>query len=398
MKKIAIVTATRAEYGLLTPLIRRVIEDNELELDLIVTGAHLSAKYGHTIDAIRGDGFPITCEIPILDEENTPYGISITMANAIKGFAACFRDDRPDMVVILGDRTEMLGVASAAMNERIPIAHIHGGEVTEGAVDDCVRHAITKMSYLHFTSTDTYRRRVIQLGEDPDRVFNVGALGAENILHEHLMSKEEIRKDLGIESSQLYAIVTFHPVTLENNTVKDEVCEMLRAMDSYPEIFFLITASNADVGGDIANKMLRDYCSMHGNCVFTHSLGMRRYLSAVKYASFVLGNSSSGILEAPVLGTPAVNIGDRQKGRLLADTVINCIPQYGDIIRAIDNALVMEHRASGMYGEGGTSKEMIRVIKRHLKNDKKTLMKEFYNFRCSNEDWEMGIEKSSVGE
>ena len=218
MKKIAIVTATRAEYGLLTPLIRRIINDKELKLELIVTGAHLSDKQEYTINAIYEDGFPISHIIPILEGGNSAYDISATMANAIRGFARCFRDDRPDMVVILGDRTEMLGIASAAMNERIPIAHIHGGEITEGAVDDCIRHALTKMSYIHFTATEEYRNRVIQLGESPNRVFNVGSLGTENILNEKLMNENEIRDDIGISLDKKYSVVTFHPVTLVDET------------------------------------------------------------------------------------------------------------------------------------------------------------------------------------
>lgn len=387
MKKIGVVTATRAEYGLLSPLIRRIYEDTELRLDLMVTGTHLAEKYGHTIDEIKKDGFPIAHEIQILDEDNDPYGISITMANAIRGFAKCFRDDRTDMVVILGDRTEMLGVASAAMNERIPIAHIHGGEVTEGAVDDCVRHALTKMSYLHFTTTEIYRQRVIQLGESPDRVFNVGALGAENILGQEFLSKEELFKQIPSFNKcngREYAIVTFHPVTLEDDTVEKEVNELCASMADQKDIFFLITASNADAGGEKANKLLREFTSSHENAGFVDSLGMKKYLSAVKYASFVLGNSSSGILEAPVLGTPTVNIGDRQKGRITGATVINCNPDKESIDKAIRKAVDQNFRnsikdATNPYGDGHTSEKIMGRIKEFLINDKIDIKKKFYD-------------------
>ena len=374
----AIVTATRAEYGLLSPLIRLINTDCELTLDLIVTGAHLSDKYGYTLDEIRKDGFDIDYEIPILDEDNSPLGISITMANAIKGFARCFKDDRPDMVVILGDRTEMLGVAVAALNERIPIAHIHGGEVTEGAIDDCIRHAITKMSYLHFASTEVYRNRIIQMGEEPDRVFNVGALGTENILSQQLLTEEVFRKDVGIPDGMDYAVVTFHPVTMEDDTVEKQIEELCESMKSKSNYFYLITGSNADAGGDKANNILRTFASDSKNRCFVQSLGMERYLSAVKYAAFVLGNSSSGIIEAPTLGTPTVNIGDRQKGRIMAPSVICCKPFVDDIVNAIERAVLFGKRPSKLYGDGHTSEKIVYEIKRSF-IDGIRLKKSFYN-------------------
>lgn len=380
MKKIAIVTATRAEYGLLTPLIRKIQEDCELELDLIVTGSHLVKKQGYTINNIFNDGFPISYEIPILEAGNSPYDISLTMANALNGFARCFRDDRPDMVVILGDRTEMLAIASAAMNERIPIAHVHGGEVTEGAVDDCIRHAITKMSYLHFTATELYKKRVVQLGESPDRVYNVGALGTENILHEKLFSEDEIRKEIGIVGEYPYSVVTFHPVTLEGDgEIEEQIKELCAAMEYKKEIFFVVTGANADAGGDKINKILDEYAKKHNNILFTTNLGMKKYLSAVKYAVFVLGNSSSGIIEAPVLGTPTVNIGDRQKGRLMAKTIVGCKPNRNEIINAIEKAEKMPHIASGMYGDGNTAQQIVDIIKDYLLNNKINLKKGFFN-------------------
>lgn len=363
MKRIAIVTATRAEYGILTPLIRAVDADGQLELDLIVTGMHLSEKYGSTVSFIEEDGFLIKHKIPILERGNTPYDISLTMANAIEGFAKCFKEDRPDMLVILGDRTEMLGIASAAMNERIPIAHIHGGEVTEGAVDDCIRHALTKMGFLHFTAAEAYRNRVIQLGEHPDRVFNVGSLGTENIRNCPLMKEIEIRKSAEIPAETPYAVVTFHPVTLEEETAEVQTEELCKVMHDRSDVFFLMTMANADAGGDIVNRIVGEFARKHDNAKLAANLGMIRYLSAVKYAEFVLGNSSSGILEAPVLGTPTVNIGDRQKGRLMAETVICCEPEAESIKGAIWEAERLEHQPVYLYGDGTTSDKIVQIMK-----------------------------------
>lgn len=378
MKTVAVVTATRAEYCMLIPLIRAIYEDESLQLRLLVTGTHLSHKHDYTIRDIEADGFPIAQTIPILSEDNTEYGISLTMANALKGFADCFRNCRLDMLIMSGDRTETLAIACAAMNERIPIGHIHGGEVTAGAVDDCVRHALSKMSYLHFTSTELYRKRVIQLGESPERVFCVGSLGTENILHAPLLSEKEIRREIGIPSGVPYAVVTFHPVTLEQS-VSEQVNELCAALEKYNEIYYVITEANADTGGDIVNEILRNFAAEHKNTFFVANLGMVRYLSAVKYARFVLGNSSSGIIEAPVLGTPTVNIGDRQSGRMMAKTIVNCQPVKDDIVKAIAQAVQMDHIASYEYGDGTTSGKIVAIIKDFLLHDKINLKKGFYD-------------------
>ncbi|NBJ92525.1 UDP-N-acetylglucosamine 2-epimerase [Parablautia muri] len=380
MKKVAVVTSTRAEYGILTPLIRAIEKDSDIELELIVTGTHLSKKYGYTVSFIEEDGFPISHKIPIMTEGNLPCDISETMANALKGFAHCFVNDPPDMLVILGDRTEMLSVAAAAMNEHIPIAHIHGGEVTQGAVDDCIRHSLTKMSFLHFTSTEIYRKRVIQLGESPSRVFNVGALGAENILHESLMAESEIKNILEIPASMNYAVVTYHPVTLETFMAEKQTKELCMAMHQEHELFYLITMANADSGGDDVNRILSEYAKKHiKNTKLVSNLGMKKYLSAVKYASFMLGNSSSGIIEAPVLGTPTVNIGDRQKGRFMAETVITCEPTHESIVYAINAARARKHKPMYIYGDGKTSQKIVEIIKRYLFEKEISLKKNFYD-------------------
>lgn len=384
MKKLAIVTATRAEYGLLAPIIRKVNKDDEMELDLIVTGAHLVESQGYTINEIIKDGFPIAYRIPILEEGNTSYDVSIAIANAIKGFAKCFRDDRPDMVVILGDRTEMLGVASAAMNERIPIAHIHGGELTEGAVDDCVRHCLTKMSYLHFTTTETYRKRVIQLGENPNRVFNVGSVGVENALGMRLLEKSELEERMQFNLDIPYAVVTFHPTTLEDGQVEEQFKEILGALDKVQDMKYVFTKANVDVDGEIINKMIDKYVEENTNAVVFESLGTLQYLSALKYASMVIGNSSSGLIEVPSFKIPTINIGDRQKGRLQAESVINCEPKKSDVYQAICFAL-SEDFQNGLkelrnpYGNGDTSRKIVKILRENLLNEEIILKKKFYD-------------------
>ncbi len=379
MIKVAIVTATRAEYCFLVPLIERLNNDEEISLDLIVTGTHLSGKYGSTVKEIEKDGFPIAHRIDILTEGNKPSDISLTMSKALAKFAKCFEEDRPDAVILSGDRTEILAIAIAAANALIPIFHLHGGEVTEGALDDSIRHAITKLSYLHFTTTEVYRKRVIQLGESPDRVFNVGSLGTENILNKQLMSEKEIRNNIGIPTGLEYVIVTFHPVTLEGDTFRKDIEELCDAMESLDELFFVITGSNADVGGEEINARMKEFSQDNDNAVFVANLGMIRYLSAVKYAKCVLGNSSSGITEAPIIGTPTVNIGNRQKGRILPKSVICCSPHKGEIVEAVKKSVNMKRRKSELFGDGNTSIKIVNIVKDYLLNNKIVMKKGFYD-------------------
>lgn len=379
MKKIAVVTATRAEYGILRPLICRLQKDTEFELQLIVTGMHLSEKYGNTQVEIEKDKIPVFRKIPILEDGNSAYDVSVTMANALCRFAGYFRDEKPDMVIVLGDRTEILGICAAAMNEGIPIAHLHGGELTEGAVDDCIRHAVTKMSYLHFTASETYRNRVIQLGESPDRVFNVGALGVENILHTQLFSYEDMCREIGIPNDQKYVVVTFHPVTQEPGEEQHQTQELIAAMREKSGYFYLMTKANADAGGQRVNELLEDFSEKVPNAILVSSLGMVRYLSALKYSEFALGNSSSGIIEAPALGIPTVNIGERQRGRLMADTIVQCEPEKEQILEAMDEAAVMPHKVSTLYGDGETSAKIVAILKNFLFYNKINLKKRFYD-------------------
>lgn len=379
MKKIAVVTATRAEYGILRPLICRLQKDTEFELQLIVTGMHLSEKYGNTQVEIEKDKIPVFRKISILEDGNSAYDVSVTMANALCRFAGYFRDEKPDMVIVLGDRTEILGICAAAMNEGIPIAHLHGGELTEGAVDDCIRHAVTKMSYLHFTASETYRNRVIQLGESPDRVFNVGALGVENILHTQLFSYEDMCREIGIPNDQKYVVVTFHPVTQEPGEEQHQTQELIAAMKEKSGYFYLITKANADAGGQRVNELLENFSERVPNAKLVSSLGMVRYLSALKYSEFALGNSSSGIIESPALGIPTVNIGERQRGRLMADTIVQCKPEKELILEAMDEAAVMPHKVSTLYGDGETSAKIVTILKNFLFCNKINLKKRFYD-------------------
>lgn len=378
--KAAIVTATRAEYGILRPLIIKMREDTDIDLQLLVTGTHLCSEYGNTQAEIESDGIPIFRKIPILSEGNTHLAVAKTMANALDGFAEYFEDESPDCVIILGDRTEMLGICAAAVCASVPVVHLHGGELTEGAVDDSIRHAITKMSYLHFPSTEVYRKRIIQMGEEPGRVFSVGALGVENILSVPLMTEDEIRRSLNIPNGKKIVSVTFHPVTLEAGSEEEQTRELIDAMTDKSEYYYVITKANADAGGETVNKLLGEFCSSVLNAKLYSSLGMRNYLSVVKHSRFVLGNSSSGIIEAPSLGTSTVNIGTRQSGRLMADTIVSCAPKKEEIIKAMEKAELMPHTPSFIYGDGNTSDKIIKIIK-EVFIKKITPMKKFYDIQ-----------------
>lgn len=384
MKKICIVTATRAEYGLLCPLIRRVWQDPELELLLAVTGAHLDSRYGNTKTEIEKDGIPIDTCIPILEAGDGKEAISKVIANAVSRFTVYFEERSPDMVVLLGDRYETLGIALAAMVCQIPISHIHGGETTEGAIDEAIRHAITKMSYLHFTACSEYRKRVIQLGENPNRVYNVGALGVENIKTLPLLSREETGKQIGFSLENPYALITFHPVTLENQTQGEQIKELFAALEQFPELQLIFTKSNADSGGLEINELIDEYVAQNPKrSIAFFSMGYLRYLSAMKTCSMVIGNSSSGILEAPAMRVPTIDIGDRQKGRLAADSVIHSETDRNSIATAIRKARSPEFHqicetVVNPFGDGHTSEKIVAAIKRNL-TDGITLKKPFYN-------------------
>ena len=329
---------------------------------------HLSPEFGLTYKEIEADGYPIDQKIEMLLSSDTPVGITKSMGIALIGFGDYFSVNRPDIVVILGDRYEMLMVAAAAMIARIPIAHLHGGEKTEGAVDEAIRHSITKMSHLHFTSTEEYRRRVIQLGEQPDRVYNVGALGVENARKVSLLRKEELENQIGFHFSEPTVMVTYHPVTLEMLTAKDQFTDILSVIDSHKEISVIFTKANADTDGRIINRMIDEYVRDNSDrCAVYTSLGQRRYLSALQYVDAVLGNSSSGLVEVPSFHIPTINIGDRQRGRVCAESVIHCGNSANEIESALLLALSKEFRQKltdmdNPYEREGTSDKIVETI------------------------------------
>lgn len=385
MKKvISILTATRAEYGLLKPVISKLNNVDEYDVRIVATGMHLSTQFGLTYREIEEDGFTIDKKIPILSEQDTPNAVSKAMAAALTGFADYFEELKPDLLLVLGDRYETLAVCIAAMNLRVPIAHLYGGETTEGAIDESIRHAITKMSYLHFTSTEEYRRRVIQLGEAPNRVFTVGALGIENIKKLTLLSKTELEESISYPLDKPYGVITFHPVTLEENQVREQFLELTKVCARRQDMKFIFTKANSDAYGSMINDMIDTYIQKYKNGVAFTSLGTLRYLSALKYCAMVIGNSSSGLIEAPSFGVPTINIGDRQKGRLQSSSVINCEAKEPEIEQAIKLALSEEfvknsHISINPYGDGDTSDKIVWILNQQIRKAQIDLKKSFYN-------------------
>lgn len=388
MKKIVVMTATRAEYSLLAPIIQKMKKNKNFEVKVVVTGAHLSPEFGMTVNEIEKNGIHVDKRIEILLSSDTEVGVSKAMGLAMISFSEFFYEENPDGLMVLGDRYETLAICAAAVVAHIPIIHLHGGETTEGAIDEAFRNAITKLSYLHFTSTETYRNRVIQMGEDPDRVFNVGAMGVENALKTCLYDRQQLEKELGC-CLKKYAVLTFHPVTLENNMAIKETEALMKAVSRRTDITFICTKANSDKEGRIINKCIEEYTKHFQNIKLFDSLGTKKYLSALKHSEFVIGNSSSGIIEAPSFHIPTINIGDRQKGRIQAESVINCAPIQTDIERAIEVALKKEYREKlatmiSPYGDGDTSDKIVSIITDYFMNSKVKLQKRFYDltFTC----------------
>lgn len=368
-RKVAVFTGTRAEYGLLYWLLNDLQNDNELQLQLIVSGMHLSPEFGNTWQQIEKDGFSIDEKIEILLSSDTPVGTAKSMGLGVLGFADALSRLKPEVLVILGDRFEALAAAQTAMILRIPVFHLHGGEITEGAYDDAIRHAITKLSYMHGTSTDEYMKRVIQLGEDPSRVKNVGAIGLDHLKRGHFMSVAELSTSLNFPLKTPYLLVTYHPVTLGIEPPEASFNALLAALDEFKDHQVILTYPNADDGGRKIIPLLQSYAASQPERVLAiPSLGQVRYLSAVKHAAAVVGNSSSGIIEVPAFDVPTVNIGDRQKGRLAAKSVLNCAAQKDLIVKAIKVALTREYKSAGEdvhnpYGQGDASSMIIDMIK-----------------------------------
>ena len=381
MRKICVVTGSRAEYGILRGLMKAIKNDSELTLQVIATNQHLSKLQGETYKEIESDDFIIDYKVFMADDEapDNANSTAKSISRGVSGFADAFDSLKPDMLLILGDRYEMLAVASTALIYKIPIAHLHGGEITEGAFDDAIRHAITKMSHLHFTSTEAYRKRVIQLGEQPDRVFNVGALGVENVMKNDYMSKEEIEQSLNFQMTDKCFLCTYHPVTLSNMSSEKQVINLLAALDSYKDYHIIFTYSNSDTNSQIIIKRIQEYVNQNqGRCMFIPSLGQRRYFSALKYIKAVLGNSSSGIIEVPSFGIPTLDIGDRQKGRIAAESVIHCGYSTEEIKEGIEKVVTYKaDKINNPYYKEGTCDAILKVIKTYpLEN---IVQKHFYD-------------------
>lgn len=381
-RKICVITATRAEYGLLYWLMKEIEADEALQLQLIVTGMHLSPEFGLTYKEIEKE-FAIDKKIEMLLSSDTPVGISKSMGLSQISFAEAFEELQPDIVVVLGDRYEMLSVASAAMIARLPIAHLHGGEATEGLIDEAIRHSVTKMSHLHFTATQEYAKRVVQLGEDPKRVFCVGALGIDNIHKLPLLSKEEFEASIGFTLAQKNLLVTFHPVTLENGTAEQQFGALLESLETLEDTHIIFTKANSDTDGRVINAMIDAYVATHPKeAVAFSSLGQLRYLSALQYVDGVVGNSSSALLEAPTFKIGSINIGNRQQGRIKAASVIDAEPTKESITHALVKLYSPEFQkllqdVKNPYGEDGAS----HAVKEILKNTplKGIIQKSFYD-------------------
>lgn len=385
MKKIAVVTSTRAEFGLLAPIVNelRRKEENSFRTHLIVTGTHLSKRYGMTVQEIDNSGFRIDYKIPIPVESGNAIDISINQSDALVKFSKLFFTECYDALVILGDRYEMLAVAIAAGNTHTPVFHISGGDTTEGAIDEWIRHSITKISYLHFVTNEESRRRVIQLGENPSHIFNYGSTSIDNIMNIADMTKTEALESVELPDCK-YALCTYHPVTMEIDRLDEQISNFLQVIKHFSDIQFIVTKSNADQGGSAINQILDDAAVDISNLHVFTSLGVRRYLSLMKYSEFVLGNSSSGIVETPAFGIPTVNVGNRQRGRLQSESIINCGTRVNDIIDAIEKAMSVEHKevckhVISPYGDGHAARQIAEKAYQVVMNGKIDLKKKFYN-------------------
>lgn len=367
-RKVCVVTGTRAEYGLLRPVMERICATDGLELQLVATGAHLSPEFGNTFRDIESDGFSIDHKVEMLVSSDTPAGIAKSMGLGLIGFGETLQNLRPDLVLVLGDRYEIFVAVAAALVARIPVAHLHGGETTEGAFDEALRHAITKMSHLHFVAAAAYRDRVIQLGEQPAHVYLVGGLGIDNIRQMKLLERTELEASLGFKFGPRNLLVTFHPVTLEKSTSVGQMSELLGALDELEDTHLIFTMPNADTDGRALFEMIRQFVATRTTaCAFT-SLGQLRYLSCIRQVDAVVGNSSSGLAEVPSFHKATVNIGDRQRGRLKAESVIDCAPEHAAITAALQKIYTAEFQAmlpavKNPYGEGGASDKIVQILR-----------------------------------
>ena len=382
MRKVCVITGSRAEYGLMSRLMKLIKNDNDLELQIIATNMHLSLEFGLTYKEIEADGFVINKKVYILLSSDTSNATVKSVGLGTIGFADAYEDLKPDMILVLGDRYEILAAATAALFYKIPVVHLYGGEITEGAYDDMIRHAITKMSHLHFTSTEEYRKRVIQMGENPETVYYVGALGCDNIKSIPLMCKKDLEDSLHFTLDKNTILVTYHPVTMENGTAEKQFSELLNAIDQFTDLRVIFTMPNSDTDGRIIMDLIKNYVAQNPKkSIEFSSLGVNKYLSVLQYIGGVVGNSSSGIVEVPSFHIPTINIGDRQKGRIAAKTVINCLPNAKDIKNSIRQILQPEYSKSikaiqNPYDKKDTAQEILKIIKRTNLN---STSKKFYN-------------------
>jgi GDP/UDP-N,N'-diacetylbacillosamine 2-epimerase (hydrolysing) len=367
-RRICVVTGTRAEYGLLYWLMKEINNDDAMELQLVVTGMHLSEEFGNTYKEIEKDGFTIDNKVDISLTSDTEVAISKSMGIGIIGFADVFNDLKPELIVVLGDRFEIFSAVSVAMIAKIPVAHLHGGEATECLIDESIRHSVTKMSHLHFAATDEYRNRIIQLGEQPERVFNVGGLGIDNINKLKLLPKVDFEDAINFKLGDKNILITFHPVTLEKSTSESQFQELLKSISNLKNTKIIFTKANSDTDGRVINSMIDDYVAKNDNTIAFKSMGQLNYLSALQFMDAVLGNSSSGLTEVPSFKIGTIDIGDRQKGRIKAKSIITCLPKKENIDSAIVKLYSPKfqeiiNNVINPYGKGGASKKIKKIIK-----------------------------------
>lgn len=385
IRKVCVVTGTRADYGLLYWLLKEIDADQDMKLQLIVTGMHLSEDFGYTYKEIEKD-FNIDIKIDISLASDNDISISKFMSEAQIAFSEAYKELQPQIIIVLGDRFEIFSATTSAMISRIPIAHLHGGEATEGLIDEAIRHSVTKMSHLHFVACEDYKKRVIQLGESPNRVFNFGALGIENIKKLKLYSRIQFEKSINFSLNKKNILVTFHPVTLEKSTAESQFNELLIAISNLKDTNIIFTKSNSDHDGRIINEMIDNFVSFNSNSIAFHSMGQLGYLSALCYVDAIVGNSSSGLLEAPSFKIGTINIGDRQKGRIKAQSVLNCKPTVESINKAFEILYTKEFQnilsdVKNPFDAGSSSKKIKNVIKNIDLTD--ILKKSFYDLNTS---------------
>ena len=381
-RKICVVTGTRAEYGLLRWLMDEINKSTKLDLQIVATGMHLSPEFGLTYQEIENDGFKIDRKIEMLVSSDSANGIVKSMGLGMIGFTDTLTELKPDLIVVLGDRYEIFTAVATAMIFRTPVAHLHGGEATEGLIDESIRHSITKMSHLHFVAAEEYKKRVIQLGEQPDNVFLVGGLGIDNIVKFNLLERKDFEKSIDFKLGIKNLLITFHPVTLEKNTSEKQMNEILMALKELKNTHLIFTMPNADTDGRIIFKMIEGFVNNHPYAKSFTSLGQLRYLSCIKHVDGVIGNSSSGLAEVPTFKKGTINIGDRQRGRIKAESVIDCKPTTKSVSDAIKKLYSSEFQqklktVKNPYGSGGASEAIVKTLENI--SLKTILKKKFYN-------------------